>query len=196
MNPFTHPKDNSADETPHEFVVKKSLSELGQSKTPIERLRQFDYIEFGDETRLTNVMIMESMLTKFQALLGQECKLILVKGKNVNNAKDGFEHIHFLAGFESADKAYAVDTKIIGSIQSMSNKLILFYRLSMAMCLFFAVMSVPLILMVVGLFMLPLTIAGFFMLRKQVKKLKYNKQLFEKLCQVADAIPNANRYSI
>ncbi len=196
MNPFSNPTNAIATELPREVTVTKQLRELGQSHSPVLRLRQFSYFEFGDKSRISNVVVFEALLTRLEEQLGQECKLALVEGNNIKKAEDGFETAYYLAGFEAAGKAYALDSKMLKTIQSGTDKLVLSMRLLMFVCIFFAVMSIPLMLAVVGFFTFGLSVFGFMKSRSGIKKFKHQQQIFEKLGQVANAIPNAHRYSI
>jgi hypothetical protein len=195
MNAFTHPID-TVDDSPQEVVVNKRLTELGQSKITSDRLRQFDYFEFEDETRINNIMIFESMLTKLQGQLGQDCKLLLVRGKNNKKEDNGFDTVHYFVGFQTTERAYAVHPKFFKEGLSFLKKLSTFMYIFAAVCVPIAIVSIPGLFLLIGLFTLPLSLGGIFVARKAIKQSNVQQQIFEKILSVSDAIPNAIRYEV
>jgi hypothetical protein len=113
MNAFTHPS-STVDDSPEVLVLNKKLTHLSQSKVPVERLRQYDYFEFADESRVSNITIFDTLRNKLIDRLGQEeCKFYFVKGSNIKKKEDGFDTLHYLVGFQSTDRTYATELEFI-----------------------------------------------------------------------------------
>jgi hypothetical protein len=69
-------------------------------------------------------------------------------------------------------------------------------RFGMVFFVVLALISVPLIFLVIGLFMLPLALSGIFLMRKGIKGFKVQIQIYEKFLSVSSSLPDPVRYQI
>jgi ABC-type multidrug transport system fused ATPase/permease subunit len=195
MNAFTHPTE-SAKNSPHEVIVTKRIAELSKSKSPVERVRQFDYIEFADETRVANVMIFEAMHSKLTAMLGQDCTLVFVKRENFGKAKseDGFDFLHYLVAIQTNERTYAVDLNFTNKAIAELKKIIRNEYIAMVVCIAVALLSLPGILILIGFFTLPISLMIIFVGQKGLRERKLQLLTFEKILAVSSSFPSAIRH--
>jgi hypothetical protein len=188
MNAFTHPTE-SATNSPIEVTVTKRLTELSKSKIPVERMRQFDFLEFADETRLANVIVFEDMHSKLTATLGKDCNLVFVKRENFGEAKseDGFDYLHYLVAIQTEERTYAVDLNFVSKAIAKLNKIVRNEHILVGVFVAIALLSLPSFRILVGFITLPISLMIILVGLKGLRERKLQLLTFEKILAVSSS---------